>query len=172
MSQEKNKSKYAVSTSVIIDATRLEVWNVLQDFANVADWAPTVSHSNVIGKAEKGVGHGRHCKIDGFGGIDEFITLWEENRGFEYDVSALGPLAESKSSWVITETGNGKARLSISLNYNTRFGLLGTIMHAMIMRKKLEMSIKDTGLAVKNHVESLALKTTNEININPQVAAA
>ncbi len=147
--------KYTVDTSIQINASRQKVWSVLQDFANVAVWAPSVSQSYQIGKVEKGVGHGRHCEIEGFGGLDEIITKWEENNEFEYQVTPLGPLTDSLSTWTIKDVGDGKSCLDINLKYGVRFSVFGKLIHAVIMRNKLQQSLNDAGRAVKSRVESL-----------------
>ncbi len=155
MQQPKLSGKYEVSSSVLLDASQSEVWSVLEDFSNVSSWAPAVSESYAIGKGEKCVGAGRHCKLDGFGAIDEIITLWKEGTGFVYNVTPLGPLDTSHSCWWLTEITPGKCRLDVTLSYNIRFGLFGKMMHAMIMRKKLEESLPDTLQAVKTRVTEL-----------------
>jgi len=151
--------KYSVSTEIVINTPREQAWGVLQDFSNVHSWAPSVSDSYQIGKEEKGVGHGRHCDIDGFGGLDEIITEWNENEGFEYTVTPIGPLAPSCSRWSLVKLDESNTLLAVTLSYNLRYGLLGTFLHSVMMQKKLQRSLADTGEAVKARVESQSLKS-------------
>jgi len=146
--------RYNVGTKIVIDASRDKVWQVLEDFGNVYTWAPGVSVSHQIGDKEIGVGAGRHCQLDGFGAIDEYITQWHEGRGFVYNVTPLGPLDKSHSSWWLTAKGENKTELEVVFSYNIRFGLFGKIMHALVMRKKLLASLPETLSAVKNRVET------------------
>lgn len=66
--------KFNVSAVIDLNASQSNVWEVLQDFPNVYLWAPSVTESHAIGNTASGVGSGRHCKLDGFGEIDEYIT--------------------------------------------------------------------------------------------------
>ncbi len=76
--------KYEVKSEIIINASTAEVWDVLKDFGNVSDWAPTVSKSYYLDSQTSGIGTGRHCDIDGFGSIKEYVTAWQEGVGFSY----------------------------------------------------------------------------------------
>lgn len=147
--------KYQVRSEVIINATTDEIWDVLKKFGNVSDWAPAVSKSYYIGSQESGVGTKRHCDIDGFGGLDEEVTDWQEGLGFAYSVTPLGPLDTSNSSWWLTRIGENSSKLEVALSYDLRFGLLGKILHKLVMRRKLEKSLPETLISVKNHMANV-----------------
>ncbi|MFV2061743.1 MAG: SRPBCC family protein [Gammaproteobacteria bacterium] len=146
--------QYEVITAVIINTPSIFVWDVLKDFGNVSDWAPTVSESHYITSSKTGVGTGRHCHVVGFGNIQEFVTDWYEGQGFAYSVTALGPLAVSSSSWWLTRIDDHATKLEVVFSYDVRFGLFGKILHKLLMRKKLEKSLPETLAATKKHVES------------------
>ena len=154
--------KYAVKTAVIINTPTATVWDVLKDFGNVSDWAPTVTKSYYLNAKSSGVGTGRHCDIKGFGSIQEYITDWQEGKGFVYSVTALGPIAASNSSWWLTRIDDQTTKLEVVLSYNIRFGLFGRIMHKLIMRKKLEQSLPETLAATKKHVENIYRSTPTQ----------
>ncbi|MEE1673394.1 SRPBCC family protein [Agarivorans aestuarii] len=153
------KGKYKVETSVDINAPVEQVWAVIGDFTNVA-WAPSVTASHPIGRADLGVGAGRHCALQGFGEIDEYITQWSEGQGFVYNVSPLGPLNNGHSSWWIEKVGEN-SRVNIVLSYDLRFGLFGRLLHALVMRKKLKGSLPQTASAIKTRVEGLSFSAAN-----------
>lgn len=146
--------KYEVKTSIIINTPTAVVWNVLKDFGNVSDWAPSVTKSYYLNAKTSGVGTGRHCDIEGFGSIQEYVTDWQEGKGFTYSVTPLGPLAESNSSWWLSRIDDQTTELQVTFSYDIRFGLLGKILHKFIMRKKLEQSLPETVAATKKHVEA------------------
>lgn len=155
MNAPKFAGKYEIRTSIIIDAPKAAVWDLLKDFGNVSDWAPAVNKSHYLNDKTSGVGTGRHCDIKGFGGIQEYITEWQENEGFVYSVTPLGPLAASNSRWWLSPIKDNQTRLEIVLNYNVRFGIFGIILHKLIMRRKLEKSLPETLLATKKQVEKI-----------------
>lgn len=146
--------KYEVKTAIIINTPAATVWDVLKDFGNVSDWAPTVSESHYLTIQTEGVGTERHCHVVGFGNIQEHVTDWYEGQGFAYSVTALGPLAESTSSWWLTRIDDETTKLEVVFSYDIRFGLFGKILHKLVMRKKLEKSLPETLAATKKHVET------------------
>lgn len=146
--------KYAVKTAVIINTPTAAAWDVLKDFGNVSDWAPTVSKSHYLTAQTDGVGTGWHCHVVGFGNIQEYVTDWHEGQGFAYSVTALGPLAASNSSWWLTRINDQTTKLEVVFSYNIRFGFFGKILHKLVMRKKLEKCLPETLAATKKHVEN------------------
>jgi len=111
-----------------------------------------------------GVGHGRHCYIKGFGGIDEFITEFRAEHSFAYSVSPVGPFNNARSSWSISEIAPNETRLNIQISYELRFGILGNIMHSLMARKKIEQGVAETASAAKSAIEQ-RLKTESDIAV-------
>ncbi len=142
------------SATINIKASQQEVWEVLKDFGNVYTWAPGVEKSYSLGNKTQGVGAGRHCVLADFGQIDEYITRWDEGIGFVYDVTPLGPLTNAMSSWWLTSQSPNTTELRVALHYDIRFSFFGKFMHNMIMKRKLEQSLKETLQSLKKRVET------------------
>jgi len=153
MQTSKAKGTYKIQANTVINNSQEIAWALLSEFDNVYKWVPTISSSKGQGLEKVGVGHGRNCVIDGFGSIDETITLWSEGEGFEYDISPIGPLYGATSRWELAENKNGQTVLTVTLVYSVRFGLFGKMLHSMMMRKKLSGSLSGTLNTVKNVLE-------------------
>ena len=152
MKKPQLNGNYQVKSTVNIYAPMQQSWQVLRNFTEVS-WAPGVKSSHAIGKSELGIGAGRHCALEGFGEIDEYITHWSEGTGFAYSVTPLGPLTNANSSWWLTETGDQSCELTVIFSYDIRYGLFGKLMHSLMMRSKLETSLPQTTAALKSRVE-------------------
>ncbi len=152
--------KYQVVAKIDIRDSQQAVWNLLQNFTDV-NWAPGVKESHPLGKTEPGVGAGRHCVLEGFGAIDEYITHWQDGIGFLYTVTPLGPLHQAHSRWWLTSRSPNLTELEVVFSYDLRFGLFGLAMHSLMMRNKLEASLPDTLLAVKKRVEEDRVELIN-----------
>jgi len=148
------KTSYLIEKSITINAPLSKVWQVLSDFNDVYTWAPTVTHSNGLDEKNNQVGAGRHCKIEGFGAIDEIITQWQENKGFTYSISDLGPLTKGLSRWTLIELAENKTTIKVEFGYELRFSFVGNLLHKLVMRGKLEAGLPDTLKALKVRVES------------------
>jgi hypothetical protein len=147
--------KYEVKSEVVINASTAAVWNVLKEFGSVSDWAPSVGKSYYLDSQTSGVGTGRHCDIDGLGSIDEVVTDWQEGVGFTYSVTPLGPLDKSNSSWRLSRISDRETKLEVTFNYDLRFGLLGKILHKLVMRRKLEQSLPETLAAFEQRLATV-----------------
>jgi ribosome-associated toxin RatA of RatAB toxin-antitoxin module len=154
MTKDKSPTNYSLKKSLTIYAPLDKVWEILSDFNDVYTWAPTVTHSYALNTKNQQIGAARHCEIKGFGGIDETVTQWNENSGFTYTVSDLGPLTAAQSHWKIEQIGDKQTKLDIELVYNLKFSIIGKLLHSLVMRNKLSESLELTLLAVKDRVES------------------
>lgn len=154
MNSNNLNTSYLIEKSITINAPLSKVWHVLSDFNDVYTWAPTVTHSSALDDKNNQVGAGRHCKIEGFGAIDEVITQWQENKGFTYSISDLGPLTKGLSRWTLIELAENKTTIKVEFGYELRFSLIGKLLHKLVMRGKLEAGLPDTLKALKTRVES------------------
>jgi len=145
---------YLIKSNITINAPLSKVWSVLADFNDVYTWAPTVTHSSGLDEKTNQVGAGRHCKIEGFGAIDEVITQWQENKGFTYTISDLGPFTGGLSRWTLIQESQNKTSINVEFGYELRFSFIGRLLHKLVMRRKLETGFPETLKALKNRVES------------------
>lgn len=83
-------------------------------------------------------------------------------------MTPLGPLDKACSSGWLSANNKHSTRLEVVFSYNIRFGLLGRIMHTLIMRRKIETSLPDTLKAVKDRVENNTLERqpVNQVVVN------
>ena len=95
----------------------------------------------------------RHCDVAGFGGIEESIIEWNEGREFTYVFTGVGPISEWYSTWSVKPQGD-KTLVYTELRYRVRFGPLGALMNALIMRRKLGQSLVNSLAGLKHHVKT------------------
>ena len=140
-----------VSGQIVIDAPAEKVWEVLADFGGVQKWAPGVTNSYSTSSKNSGDDAARHCDIPGFGGIEEYITEWNEGVSFTYRVEPFGFIDESSSTWKITPQGD-KTLVYTELNVNMRFGILGSVMEKLFVKRKIENGTRNALAGLKQHV--------------------
>lgn len=143
-----------VQGETVIDAAPVAVWEVLSDFHGVDTWAPIITRVVDIGPTARGVGTARHCHLRRLGGIDEVVAVWEEGRRLSYRVSPLGPIGGSQSSWEIEPLAEQSTRVKLRLDYDLRFGPLGALLHALVVRRLLVRNLPSALAALKRRVET------------------
>lgn len=132
-----------LKVQTLINAPVEKVWEVLADFSGVEKWAPSVTKSYSLTENNGGPEAARHCDVAGFGGIEEYVTEWNEGSGFTFRVTGVGPIREANSSW-LAEGKDGKTLLTTSLEYTTRFGIIGSVINVLMMRRKLRQGLAQT----------------------------
>ena len=138
-----------VEGQVVIDAPVEKVWEVLADFSDVYRWAPSVTKSYSTSESSSGPEASRHCEIAGFGGIEETITQWNDGQSFTYSFSGAGPVSGGTSSWSVKRQGD-KTLVHTIVDYSLRFGPIGSLMNALIIRRKIRQGLV-MGLQGLNH---------------------
>ena len=83
--------------------------------------------------------------------FEEFVTKWSDGVGFSYKVEPFGLIDESSSTWKITPQGD-KTLVYTELNVNMRFGLLGSLMEKLFVRRKIENGTRNGLAGLKQHV--------------------
>jgi carbon monoxide dehydrogenase subunit G len=136
-----------------IEAPVDTVWRTLADLEAVQHYNPGVSSARCISTAREGIGAARHCDLKPKGWVRERVTVWEPGR-------ALG-LEVSDSEWPIVfmrwrtelKPQGGATLVAQDFEYQLKFGLLGKLMDAMMMRSKLNKGINDVFAGLKGYVE-------------------
>ena len=119
------------------------VWALLSDLEAVARYNPTVAAARRRGDLAGGVGAERECDLKPSGRVIERVTSWEEG-------SAVG-LEVVESDWPIVfmrwvtrvEPRDGGTRVTQELHYQVKFGPLGWLLDALVMRRKLTTTLDD-----------------------------
>ncbi len=148
------RAAHRIQGETLIAASASAAWDVLSDFHGVDTWARPVTRVVALGPAARGVGAARRCDIRGLGAVDEVVTVWEEGRRLGYRVSPVGPIGRSESLWEIEPVGPLSTRVRLRLDYDMRFGPLGALLHALLVRRLLGRNLPGALAAPKRRVET------------------
>ena len=140
--------------SVEINAPGNLVWEALRDFGDVAAWAPYMRISHLVGKQESGPGTRRAMQHEFGFRFEEEVTAWLEGEGYDFDVfRAPWPLTGVKESWRMEATGPGTVRVTTRVEYETRLGLLGTLLDAALVSFVVRREMRSGVRGLKAYVE-------------------
>ena len=152
----------SLTRSVVIDAAKDKVWEVLADFGTVSRWAPTITDSAIVGDANEGVGAVRTCEHVKMGTLEETIVSWTEGGAYSYDVTAglPFPMKALRNHWIMLERG-ASTEVTLHQEFSTKLGPLGSLMESMMIKRMMR---KEMGLALaglKYHIETGSIATTD-----------
>ena len=126
----------SVSHSVEIDAPKQAAWDILADIGGVATWAPTVNHAVTTNDLDTGLGCERECDVSGFGRVTETVHGWDEGNALTIGIDAIGPMKSARSTFDLSEH-DGRSTAAMTIRFDTRYGPIGALLGATIMRRKI-----------------------------------
>jgi len=146
----------ALTEQIGIKATPHAVWEVLEDFGGVSEWAPYMRKSYLIGDQKSGVGTSRFMRHAWGFGIEELVTEWTDECGFSFDVHrAPFPMKDVKETWV-TGQDNGLSTVTTRVSYGMRLGFLGSLVDWLLVRYVVRREMRAGLLGLKKYVENKA----------------
>lgn len=117
------------------------VWALLSDLEAVARYNPNVVTARRRGSLISGVGAERECDLRPSGRVVERVTCWESGRAVGLEVvESDWPIVFMR--WVTRiEPHDGGCRVFQDLDYEVKFGPLGWLLDAAVMRRKLTKTL-------------------------------
>ena len=139
---------------ITINAPKDKVFSVLANLDEVQHYNPGVKAAKYISENKQGVGAARECNLGKEGIVRERIT------GFKQDDFVAMELYEH--SWPIkfmrwtskvAPAGNA-TQITQTLEYKMKFGVLGSILNMLILKRKLNQSMSTIFESLKKYVEN------------------
>ncbi len=142
-----------IAAQVRISAPTSHVWPVLADFGGIHRWAPNVVSSHALTEQNAGVGAARHCEVDGFGPVQEYVESWDEGRRYFFRVEGIGPMKTVRNGFAVEEDGDSTI-VTLTINYEVKYGLLGRMMDFFMVRRGFRKAAISLLTGLKHHVET------------------
>ena len=138
-----------------IEAPAEAVWTAIAgDLTAVQHFNRTVSSARLVTEQRDGVGAMRRCELRPKGFVEERVWAWTPGRAIGLEVAASHwPIVFMK--WKTELFADGKATLvSQEMSYKLKFGPLGALMDALMMRRKLDRGIGEIFASLKRYLET------------------
>ncbi len=138
---------------IYINAPVKDVWVLLADLEKVAEYNPVVAKARYISSNREGIGAARQCEFKPKGSGKERVFEWkpEEVIGIEL-YEHQWPVKIMRWWTKVRPDGNGTL-VTQDLEYEMKFGILGKIMDALAMRRKLDQGVSEIFAGLKQFVE-------------------
>lgn len=142
-----------LSAQVEIHAPHLAVWDVLADFGGVADWAPYMRESHLIGEKRSGAGTQRGMRHAWGFRFEEAVTEWNDGDGYSFDVHrAPFPMKNVRESWR-TDRRNGTSTVITRVTYQMHMGPIGHLIDWLLVRFIVQREMRAGLRGLKHYLE-------------------
>lgn len=136
-----------------IEAPPERVWATLDDIATIERWNPGVRASELLGEQASGAGASRVCDLGGRNYVHEEVVEHEPGRALTMRVTETNlPLRDTEIRFRVQPEGEG-TRVTVSPQYQVRFGLLGSALDATIVRRTYSRGMAALLAGLKEYVE-------------------
>lgn len=132
------------------------VWAILSDLEAVQFYNPNVRTARVLGSSRSGLGAVRECELNPSGQVTERVIHWEDGTavGFEV-VKSDFPFHFMRWTTRLEPQAHG-CRITQDLEYSPKFGPLGWLLDALVMRRKLRSNLDQIFAALVKRAEEAA----------------
>ena len=143
-----------INNEITINASLDKVWNILTDLELLDKYDPTVKKSTLISTDKTGIGAKRKVNmLEGKNWFDEKISVFKPNEALTYQLTDCSfPIKGLQHSYSFEKLGN-QTKVKQVMEYTVKFGLLGKLLDAMMIRKQTENGIKKFFAGLKSYAE-------------------
>jgi ligand-binding SRPBCC domain-containing protein len=143
-----------LENSIRIDAAPGKVWSVLASLDALDRYDPGVVKSEIVTPTREGPGSARRCDLKPGGWFKERVTDWKPSESLSFELfECTLPVRRLRHSYTLTPDGSGTI-VRQRMEYELKFGPIGALMDAVIVRKKWKAGIKGFFDGLKAYVET------------------
>jgi len=137
-----------------IDATPDKVWSVLASLDALGKYDPGVSKVEIVSAAKDGPGAARRCDLTPGGWFKERVADWRPNEALSFELYECSlPVRHLEHSYKLVRDGEATI-VRQRMQYELKFGLLGKLLDALMVRRKWNAGIKAFLLGLKRYAET------------------
>lgn len=144
-----------IRNEILIQGPIEKIWAILTNLELLEKYDPTVKRSRLISSQKTNVGAARRVDmLDGKNWFEESLTVFESNESLTFELTACSfPVHKLKHSYSFEQI-NGKVRVRQVMAYKVKFGLLGKLMDAFIVRRQSDAGVKKFLAGLKSYTEN------------------
>lgn len=143
-----------LDNSIHIEARPEDVWRVLAELEALEAYDPGVARSRRTSPQRDGVGAARRCELTPRGWFEERVTEWRPGEALAFELSACNlPVELLRHRYTLVPDGGG-TRVTQHMEYRLRYGHLGRLLDALVVRRRWDAGIKAFFAGLKDFVEA------------------
>ncbi len=140
---------------ITIAAPMERIWAALANLEELEKYDPTVRRSTATTPSKSGLGSARRVEMrDGKNWFEEKCTVLQPHEALAYELTACSfPVHGLQHTYRFEKTGDGKITVRQVMQYRMKFGFLGKILDALLVRKQSDRGIKAFMAGLKSFTE-------------------
>ncbi|MEK6782406.1 MAG: SRPBCC family protein [Bacteroidota bacterium] len=144
-----------IHNEITVNASIDKVWAMLTDLELLDQYDPTVKKSTLVSTEKTGIGAKRKVHmLDGKNWFDERVTVFKANEALTYQLTDCSfPIKGLQHSYSFEKVGS-QTKVKQVMEYTVKFGLLGKLLDAMMIRKQSDTGIKKFFAGLKSYAET------------------
>jgi len=144
-----------IHNEIVVNASIEKVWSMLTDLELLEKYDPTVKNSTLVSKEKTGLGAKRKVlMLDGKNWFDEKVTVFKPNEALTFQLTDCSfPIEGLTHSYSFEIIGN-QTTVKQVMKYKVKYGLLGKLLDAMMIRKQSDKGVKKFFSGLKSYVEA------------------
>ncbi len=147
----------SIKGGIWIDAPRETVWRRLADLGGIHEFHPGLRDSGLLGDQPEGIGARRRCELRRGGHLDERVVEWKDGEGLALVITGgegLPPFVRAGGRFALRDATGGTTIVSLTLEYELRYGWLGSLMDRVLVRREFERTVPAILKGLKNRAEA------------------
>jgi len=143
-----------LENSIRIAAPPERVWSVLATLDALAKYDPGVSKSEIVSPVKEGPGAARRCDLKPGGWFKERVADWRPNQALSFELyECTLPVRRLRHSYTLVRDGDATV-VRQRMEYELKFGALGKLLDAVVVRRKWNAGIKGFFSGLKRYAEA------------------
>jgi ligand-binding SRPBCC domain-containing protein len=144
-----------LENSTHVDAGPEAVWDILARLDALHEYDPGVKLSKIVSRNAQGRGAVRRCELTPGGWFEERVTDWQPAEALAFELTQCSlPVRSLSYRYRLVPEGAG-TRVSQRMEYRLKFGPVGRILDALIVRRRWDTGIKAFFTGLKSRAESV-----------------
>jgi ligand-binding SRPBCC domain-containing protein len=142
-----------LENSIHIDAAPERVWSVLATLDALDQYDPGIKKSEIVSESKEGLGAARRCDLTPGGWFKEKVAAWQPHEAVSFELfECTLPVHKLRHSYTL-KAEDGGTRVVQRMEYELKFGVIGRVMDALMVRKKWDAGVKGFFAGLKDFVE-------------------
>lgn len=141
---------------ITLNAPMERIWAALTNIEELEKFDPTVLKSTATTMSKSGIGAARKVTMrDGKNWFEEKCTAFKPHEALVYELTACSfPVHGLKHTYSFEKAGGDKVKVKQVMQYQMKFGFLGKIMNALMVKKQSDKGIKAFMAGLKSFTEN------------------